>query len=169
MIEVNPSDFTKIVVGVDPAVTSGENADETGIVVVAAGPHQPDTCIVRHCEVHGYVLEDASLPAANKNSIERWAQRVVRAYDEWNANIVVIESNQGHELLESVMRTIRPMMPINRPNARYSKKARAEPIVALYEQGPDSPRWPTGAICRPRGTDDNVGATGTGYSWLHFT
>lgn len=135
MIEVNPSDFTKIVVGVDPAVTSGENADETGIVVVAAGPHQPDTCVVRHCEVHGYVLEDASLPAANKNSIERWAQRVVRAYDEWNANIVVIESNQGHELLESVMRTIRPMMPINRPNARYSKKARAEPIVALYEQG----------------------------------
>jgi phage terminase large subunit-like protein len=60
---------------------------------------------------------------------------VVRAYDEWSANIVVVESNQGHELLESVLRTIRPMIPIERPNARYSKQARAEPIVALYEQG----------------------------------
>ena len=135
MIEVNPDDFTRIIVGVDPSVTSGENADETGIVVVAAGPHQPETCSIAHCEQHGYVLEDASLPSAQKNSVDKWALRVCQAYDDWNANLVVIESNQGHELLDTVLRTLRPAMPVERPNAKHSKKSRAEPIVALYEQG----------------------------------
>lgn len=135
MIRVTPDDFTRIVIGVDPSVTSGENADETGIVVVAAGPHQPDTCVVETCDSHGYVLQDATLAKTNKNSVDAWVQRVIEVFDEWNANLVVVESNQGHELLEMALRTKRPDLPISRPNARENKKARAEPIVALYEQG----------------------------------
>ena len=135
MIAVSADDFIRIVVGVDPAMTSGENADETGIVVVASGPHQPDTCSLEHCTVHGYVLEDATLPKGSKATPERWATRVVEAFDEWNAGLVVVETNAGHELLEMTLRTIRPTLPVSRPNARENKKARAEPIVALYEQG----------------------------------
>jgi len=135
MIEVSMEDFTKIVVGVDPSVTSGENGDETGIVVVAKGPHQPDSCETPHCEAHGYVLQDASMPQSNKNSVDKWVQRVVEVFDQWNANLIVIEGNQGQELLDMALRTVRPGLPVSRPNARDSKKARAEPIVALYEQG----------------------------------
>lgn len=135
MIQVKAEDFLRVVVGVDPAITSGEDADETGIVVVASGPHQPDTCNIEHCTIHAYVLEDATLPRSSKSTPERWATRVVEAYDEWNAGIVVVEGNAGRELLKSVLHTIRPTMPVDIPNARFNKVTRAEPIVALYEQG----------------------------------
>jgi phage terminase large subunit-like protein len=135
MIEVSLEDFTKIVVGVDPSVTSGENADETGIIIVARGPHQPDSCVTPHCTGHGYVLQDATLPKSNKNSVDKWARRVVEMFDVWRANVIVIEGNQGHELLDMALRTVRNGLPVERPNARENKKARMEPIVALYEQG----------------------------------
>jgi len=135
MISVSADDFLRIVVGVDPAMTSGENSDETGIIVAASGPHQPDTCSLEHCKVHGYILEDATIPRGQKATPEKWATRVVEAFDEWNAGVVVVESNAGHELLEMTLRTIRPTLPVLRPNAGEGKRARAEPIVALYEQG----------------------------------
>jgi phage terminase large subunit-like protein len=128
-------DLTKIVVGVDPSVTSGDDADETGIIVAGRGPHQPSRCLNPYCDAHAYVLQDASMPAAKKNSVDKWAKRVIDAFDEWNASLVVIEGNMGQELLDSVLRTIRPGLPVKRPNAKETKKARAEPVVALYEQG----------------------------------
>jgi phage terminase large subunit-like protein len=135
MIQISPDDFYRIIVGVDPAITSGEDADETGIIVVASGPHQPDTCSIATCTMHGYVLEDATPPKSNKNSVDLWVNIVVEKFDEWNANLVVVEGNAGRELLDMALRTVRPDLPISRPNARENKKARAEPIVALYEQG----------------------------------
>ena len=135
MIEVSPDDFEEIVIGVDPAVTSGEDADETGIIVAARGPHQPDTCVIPHCKWHAYILEDATLPKSNKSSPDRWGRRVIEAYDQWNASVCVVESNQGKELLRSVLQNIRPDLPVELPHAGISKEARAEPIVALYEQG----------------------------------
>ena len=135
MIEVSVEDFSRIVIGVDPSVTSGDDADETGIVVVARGPHQPDSCSLAHCTAHGYVLQDATLPKSNKNSVDKWVNKVIEVFDDWNANLIVIEGNQGQELLDMALRTVRPNLPVARPNARDSKKTRAEPIVALYEQG----------------------------------
>ena len=135
MIQVSPDDFYRIIVGVDPAITSGEDADETGIIIVASGPHQPDTCSIPTCTMHGYVLEDATPPKSNKNSVDLWVNIVVDKFDEWDASLVVVEGNAGRELLDMALRTVRPDLPISRPNARENKKARAEPIVALYEQG----------------------------------
>ena len=135
MIEVSPDDFEEIVIGVDPAVTAGEDADETGIIVAARGPHQPETCVIPHCRYHAYILEDATLPKSNKSSPDRWGRRVIEAYDQWNASVCVVESNQGKELLRSVLTNIRPDLPVELPHAGVSKEARAEPIVALYEQG----------------------------------
>ena len=135
MISITPDDLYRVVVGVDPSVTSGPNADETGIVVAASGPHQPDSCSIETCTTHAYILQDATLPRSNKNSIDRWIDRVIEMYDTWNASLVVVEGNQGQELLEMSLRTKRPDLPIKRPNATENKKARAEPIVALYEQG----------------------------------
>ena len=135
MIEVSPDDFEEIVIGVDPAVTAGEDADETGIIVAARGPHQPETCVIPHCRYHAYILEDATLPKSNKSSPDRWGRRVIEAYDQWNASVCVVESHQGKELLRSVLTNIRPDLPVELPHAGVSKEARAEPIVALYEQG----------------------------------
>lgn len=135
MIAVSRDDFRRIVIGVDPAVTSGDDADETGIVVVALGSHQPETCRIERCAGHAYVLEDATIAKEARPTIDQWAARVVEAFDEWQADRVIAEGNQGGELVEQVLRTIRPGLPVRRVTARVGKRTRAEPIAALYEQG----------------------------------
>jgi len=129
---VQLSDLTRIVVGVDPAVTSGEDSDETGIIVVGKGPHLPETCKIERCQGHGYVLADYSM---GKATPDEWAKRAVEAYDDWKADRVVAEGNQGHELVDTVLRTVRQGIPIRRVNAKHGKRTRAEPQAALYEQG----------------------------------
>lgn len=135
MIAIARNDLTRIVIGVDPAVTSGDDADETGIVVVALGPHVPETCRTERCSGHAYVLEDATIPREMKPTPDQWATRVVEAFDEWAADRVIAEGNQGGDLVTQVLRTIRPGLPVTRVTARVGKRTRAEPIAALYEQG----------------------------------
>lgn len=113
-------EMVRIVVGVDPAVTSGEDSDLTGIVVAGKG-----------ADGHAYILADRTIKA----SPAEWALTVVAAYDAFAADRVVVEQNQGHDLLQSVLRTVRPGLPIEKVNARRGKRTRAEPISALYEQG----------------------------------
>lgn len=135
VISISRNIFDRIVIGVDPAVTSGDDADETGIIVAALGPHQPETCRIERCSGHAYVLEDATIPKEARPSIDDWARRVVEAFDQWQADRVIAEGNQGGELVEQVLRTIRPGLPVKRVTARVGKRTRAEPIAALYEQG----------------------------------
>ena len=135
MIAVSRNDFHRVVIGVDPAVTSGEDADETGIIVAALGPHQDETCRIERCSGHAYILEDATIPREMKPTVDQWAMRVVEAYDQWQADRVIAEGNQGGELVEQVLRTHRPGLPVRRVTARVGKRTRAEPIAALYEQG----------------------------------
>jgi phage terminase large subunit-like protein len=110
----------RIVIGVDPALTSKASSDETGIVVCARG--------LDHC---GYVLEDLSCRA----SPEGWARHVVEAYHAFRADRVVAEVNSGGDLVESVLRTIDPTLSYKAVHASRGKRVRAEPIVSLYEQG----------------------------------
>lgn len=112
-------ELTRIVIAVDPAVTSGENADETGIVVCGEDGNG-----------NGYVLADRScrLPP------DQWAAEVVKAFDEYEADRVIAEANNGGDLVESVLRTIRRNLPYKKVHASRGKVARAEPVSALYEQ-----------------------------------
>jgi len=135
MITIAREELERVVVGVDPAVTSGEDSDETGIIVVGIGPHQPETCRIERCSGHAYVLEDATIARESRPTPDQWATRAVEAFDEWLADRVVAEGNQGGELVEQVLRTVRPGLPIKRVTARVGKRTRAEPIAALYEQG----------------------------------
>ncbi len=125
------SELTRIVVAVDPAVTATEDSDDTGIIVVARGPHQPETCDIPFCPGHGYVLDDRScheLPAA--------AMRiVVAAYDHWKADRVVAETNNGADYIGTVLHAIRAGIPFAKVTATRGKQLRAEPCSALYEQG----------------------------------
>lgn len=135
VIEIARPQLFRVVVGVDPAMTSGEDADETGIIVAGVGPHQPETCRLDSCPGHAYVLDDATIEQSMRATVDEWARRVVEAFDEWQADRVIAEGNQGGELVEQVLRTHRPDLPIRRVTARVGKRTRAEPVAALYEQG----------------------------------
>jgi predicted phage terminase large subunit-like protein len=111
---------TRIIVGVDPAVTSGEQADDTGIIVAGVDK-----------DGQAYVLDDLTchLPP------DGWARRVVHAVGQWKADRVVAEANNGGTLVETVLRTVDQSLPLTLVHASRGKLTRAEPIAALYEQG----------------------------------
>ena len=112
-------DLSRIVVGVDPAVTSGEDSCETGIVVAG------------QCGEDFYVLADWS----GRMTPEQWARRAVNAYHEFSADRVIGEVNNGGDLVESVIRNSDRNVAYSAVHASRGKAKRAEPIEALYEQG----------------------------------
>lgn len=136
MIEKNrvrtaPETFERIVIAVDPAVSSNEKSDEHGIMVCAKGH-----------DGKGYLLEDLSM----RGTPDEWGRAVIRAYDKWKADKIVAEVNQGGEMVELVIRTtarnlsdcgyrLDPHYSYKGVHASRGKAIRAEPISALYEQG----------------------------------
>ena len=110
----------RVVVGVDPAVSSNPNSDETGIVVCGLG-----------YDGHGYVLDDRSLVG----SPEEWGISSVEAYRSWEADRIVAEVNNGGDLVESNIRAIDRSVSYKAVHASRGKAVRAEPVSALYEQG----------------------------------
>ncbi len=115
----------RIVIAVDPAVTSNENSAETGIIACGLG-----------ADDHGYVLEDYSLVGTP----DEWGAAVIKAYTDWKADRVIGEVNNGGDLVEANVRTAakaRGVYNISYKSVRASrgKAVRAEPIAALDEQG----------------------------------
>jgi phage terminase large subunit-like protein len=116
--EVAP-DLTRILVAVDPAVTS-EGNDEHGIIVGGVG-----------ADSRGYVLEDVSC----HGSPRQWAERAVAAYDLHGADAIVVERNQGGDMVKHTLVSLRPAIRIIEVTATRGKHVRAEPISALYSLG----------------------------------
>jgi len=115
-----PGTFYRIVVAIDPAGSSKDTANETGIVVVGLGEDN-----------HGYVIEDLSLRA----SPHGWAERAINAYYEFGADRIIGEANNGGEMIESTIRSLDPNVSYKNVYASRGKQTRAEPVAALYEQG----------------------------------
>ena len=106
-----------IVVGVDP---SGGTA-ETGIIVAGITPSGD-----------AYVLEDRSM--AGDRPV-KWGREVVDAYNEWGANAVIAEKNQGQQMVASTIKSAanNPRnIRVNLVNAKRGKYVRAEPVAAAY-------------------------------------
>lgn len=112
-------DLRRIVVAIDPAVTASADSDECGIV--AAGIDRTG---------RGWILEDAS----GVLSPSEWANRADRLADKWDADGIVAESNNGGEMVRLTLQTVTSRR-VRLVSASRSKQARAEPVVALYEQG----------------------------------
>lgn len=110
----------RVVVGVDPAVTSNEDSDETGVVTAGVAANG-----------HGYVIADDSLQATPNG----WALKAVGAYDRHRADRIIGEVNNGGDLVEVNIRTVGPHVSYKAVHASRGKLIRAEPISALYEQG----------------------------------
>ncbi|EDP66816.1 hypothetical protein BAL199_17183 [alpha proteobacterium BAL199] len=112
--------LARIIVAVDPAVTSGSDSDETGIVVAGVDG-----------EGRFWVLEDLS----GRMSPDLWARRSADAYRRHHADAVVCEVNQGGDLVVATLRTVDGSLPVRAVRATRGKRLRAEPVAALYEQG----------------------------------
>ncbi len=126
-------DHTKIrkyCIAIDPAVTSNESSDLTGIVVAGIG-----------YDGHYYIFEDATMSMATP---EQWSSKVIRLYKKYNKypapTSIVAEVNNGGDLITSVIRnasrrhTDIVLPPVKVVRASRGKEIRAEPVAALYEQ-----------------------------------
>jgi len=108
----------RVVVGVDPCVTAGGHA--CGIVVVG------------RAGARAFVLADRTVKGV---SPEAWARAAVAAARDHGAAGLVVEVNQGGELVSGLLRAIGAGITVKPVRASVGKRARAEPVAALYEQG----------------------------------
>jgi len=112
-------ELERIVVAVDPAVTSKKTSDETGIIVAGTS------------DAHAFVLEDRT----GRYTPDTWARKAIALYHRYHAGVIVCESNQGGDVLKQVIHDIDDSINVRLVHATVGKAVRAEPIVAKYEQG----------------------------------
>lgn len=117
-----PTTLERIVVAVDPAVSTKVGSNETGIVVAGLDAAK-----------RGYAIDDES----GNFKPEEWARRAVSLYDTYDADCIVAEANQGGEMVASTIKAVAKgrAIPVKLVHATRGKHVRAEPIAALYEQG----------------------------------
>ena len=115
-----------VVIAVDPATSTGPRSDETGIIVAGVG-----------VDGRGYVLYDGS----GRYSPDEWGKHVVSKYIAYKAKRLIAETNQGGDMVMSTIDVARrdfphaPFIHYELVHAKVGKRARAEPVAALYEQG----------------------------------
>lgn len=110
----------RIVVAVDPPVTGTARSDACGIVVAG---RSGDGAIV---------LEDATLRGIAPHV---WARRAVAAYRAHEADCIVVEVNQGGDLVRQLLAQVDASVPVRSVRANRGKWVRAEPAAALYARG----------------------------------
>ncbi|GLK69891.1 DNA-packaging protein [Ancylobacter dichloromethanicus] len=113
--------MARIVVAVDPPASSTRRADACGLI--AAG-------IDADGIVH--VLADESAQGLSPNG---WGARAIGLFQKLEADRVVVEVNQGGEMVKTILAGIDPTVPVSEVRATRGKWLRAEPVAALYEQG----------------------------------
>jgi phage terminase large subunit-like protein len=110
----------RIVVAVDPPVTGNANSDACGIIVAG---RQGEGALV---------LEDATLKQVPPLG---WARRAVAAFHAHQADAIVVEVNQGGDLVRSLIAQADAGVPVREVRASRGKWMRAEPVAALYARG----------------------------------
>lgn len=115
-----PPAYRKVVVAIDPAATSEDDSNDTGIIGAAEGE-----------DGHGYLLADVSCHEKPLG----WARKAVELYHSIKADHIVAEVNNGGEMVVSNIKTVDPLVPVHVVHATRGKAVRAEPISSLYEQG----------------------------------
>jgi phage terminase large subunit-like protein len=115
--------FDRVVVAVDPPAAVGAKADTCGIVAAAArGEGRLRQAVV---------LADASLQGAAPHV---WAARAAELARSVGAHVIVAEANNGGEMVRAVLHAAAPDFYVRLVRASEGKRARAEPIAALYAQ-----------------------------------
>ncbi len=109
----------RTVIGVDPATTSTEDSDEWGIGAASE-----------------YVNEKYSVDADYTKIMSPGdaAVAIIEAYNHHDADAVVVETNQGGDMIATLLENAGYRGRVIQIHASKSKFSRAEPIAALYEK-----------------------------------
>jgi phage terminase large subunit-like protein len=113
----------RVLVSIDPAATAssdGDDTSETGIAVVGFG-----------VDGRGYLIDDRSCRLGPTG----WAKVAVNNYDYYQADAIVVEVNNGGDMIKAVISAVRPSLRVIEVRASRGKVTRAEPVSALYSQG----------------------------------
>ncbi|MFY9971663.1 MAG: terminase family protein, partial [Roseiarcus sp.] len=119
--EAAPKELAEVVVAVDPPARSGAKSDECGLIVAGKAP-----------DGRLYVLADLTSQGETPGG---WAARVGAAYRGFRASRVVVEVNNGGDMVAEVLRQAEPNLPVRSVTATRGKFLRAEPVAAAYERG----------------------------------
>jgi phage terminase large subunit-like protein len=114
-------EMTRIVVAVDPPVTATAGSDSCGIIVAGLG-----------IDKRAYVIADRTLQGRDPSV---WARAAIAAYDDFKADVIIAEANQGGDLVLQVFKTADPNVPVRKVHAARGKYLRAEPVSVLYTEG----------------------------------
>jgi phage terminase large subunit-like protein len=111
----------RIVVAVDPPASSNKGADSCGLVAVGRAENGML-----------YVMADETLGGLTPQG---WSRRAIALWRRLCADSLVVEVNQGGEMVKAVIGEADPSVPIVPVRAHKGKWLRAEPVALLYEQG----------------------------------
>ena len=114
-------ELKRCVVALDPPVTATASSDACGIIVAGLG-----------VDNRAYVIADRTVQGREPQA---WAQAALAAYDDYEADKLVAEVNQGGDLVTVVLQQFRKNLNVAQVRATRGKWVRAEPIAALYAQG----------------------------------
>jgi phage terminase large subunit-like protein len=113
--------MTRIVVAVDPPASATKGADACGLV--AAG---------RAEDGKFYVIADDTVAQLSPAG---WAAKAIALWRKLSADALVVEINQGGDMVRAVIAQADPSVPVQTVRATRGKWLRAEPVANLYEQG----------------------------------
>jgi phage terminase large subunit-like protein len=116
-----PLSDLRVIVAVDPAVTSGEGSAESGVVVV--GQHRGTKRI--------YLLADLS----GKLTPMDMDATVASACERWGAREIVVEDNNGGDYLEAALVRAKQAASVRRVKATKSKRDRWALVAGDWERG----------------------------------
>lgn len=122
-------ELKRVVVAVDPNATGGEAANSAGIIVVGVGRR----------DNHGYVLADRTVGGGPYE----WSHAVVAAYEEFDADVIVAEKNNGGDMVKITIEAADATAAVKLVTASKGKRVRAEPIAMLYDGNETNPERPT--------------------------
>jgi phage terminase large subunit-like protein len=113
--------LARIVVAVDPPASSGAQAAACGLVAVG----RTESGVM-------FVIADDTVAGLSPAG---WAAKAVALWRRLAADTLVVEVNQGGDMVRAVISEADPTVPMIGVRAYRGKYLRAEPVAALYEQG----------------------------------
>jgi len=125
-----PRKYDQTIVSVDPPAKA--LGAECGIIVSSKlrkwlpTAHDPFAKLS-----HAFLRDDRS----KQGTPNEWGKAAVEAYYDWDAELMIVETNNGGDMVKNTVRNIDPNVRIVEVHASRGKQRRAEPIVNLYEQG----------------------------------
>lgn len=114
-------EMRRVIVAIDPPVTATVRSDACGIIVAGLG-----------VDGRAYVLADRTIQGRTPDV---WAKAAIAAYDDFAADRLVAEVNQGGDLVIGVVQQYAPGLPVATVRATRGKWVRAEPVASLYAEG----------------------------------